>query len=145
MFSDGHMQQTALARLRQVIEEGGDETDLARLANSEEALVRAAVAEHPLTSILALLRLAEDEAISVRAAVARNRREDIPEDLHERLASDAHVEVRMALASNPTIPQRVLDRLARSRDKDVAQIARRRVAEQGGAKGMLARMALPLR
>ncbi|MDN4474068.1 hypothetical protein [Demequina zhanjiangensis] len=143
MFSDKHSQETALASLKNTLDAGVSQADLARLANSEEALVRATVAAHPHTSVLALLRLADDEAATVRAGVARNPRPDVPEDIHERLAADPRPEVKLALAGNPAISRAVLDRLARSRDRDVAFVARSRVAEQGGARGLIAKMSIP--
>ncbi|WNM25081.1 hypothetical protein RN607_03010 [Demequina capsici] len=143
MFSDGYTQETALARVRQMLDDGVSDAELSRLSVHEEALVRAAVAAHPGTSVLALLRLASDEATTVRAGVARNPRPDMPEDIHEQLAQDKRVEVRMALAGNPSLGREVLGKLSRSRDKDVALVARRRIAAEGGARGMLARLSMP--
>ncbi len=143
MFSSKHTQETALASLRQALDSGLGGNELAKLASSPEALVRATVAAHPGTSLLSLLRLAEDESASVRAAVARNPRQAMPEDLHERLAEDKHAEVRLALAGNPSVPRSILVKLARGRDKDVQLVARTRLAEEGGARGLLAKLSIP--
>ncbi len=133
MFSDGYTRQTALASAEKALDPNLTDHDLAQLAHSEEAMVRAAVAERINTPLTTLVRLATDVAPAVRAGVARNQRVDIPIEIREDLAKDKSSEVVFALIANPVLPSAILGKLARSRQRDYATAARKRLSESGGA------------
>lgn len=133
MFSDGYTRQTALASAQKALDPNLTDHDLAQLAHSEEAMVRAAVAERINTPLTTLVRLATDVSPAVRAGVARNQRVDIPIELREDLSKDKSPEVVFALVANPVLPPALLGKLARSRQRDVAMAARKRLSESGGA------------
>lgn len=113
------------------------DTDLAQLARSEEAIVRAGVAAHPNTPLTIILNMARDEAPVVRAGVARNPRRDIPEDVLRDLATDDAAEVVFALIANQSVPDAVVSRVSRSKHKDAAGAAKARMAKNGSRSGFL--------
>jgi len=113
------------------------DADLANLARSHEAKIRAAVAEAPQTPLTTLLILASDEAPTVRAGVARNPRADLPVEVRENLARDKSIEVQFGLLKCPTLPESVLVRLGKSGARDVAAAAKQRMKTRktsGGAQ-----------
>ncbi len=115
---------------------------LASLARSEEAKVRAAVAERPATPLTTLLKLMTDDAVSVRVGVARNQRTDMPLDVYEQLSQDKSVDVIYALIGNPNVPDAVIGRLARQFHKEYASAARNRLSSKGGAAKVLGRFGI---
>jgi len=137
MFSDSHQTQTALNSAQRALDPNLTDNELAQLARSDEAKVRAAVAERPATPLTTLLKLAADVAPTVRAGVARNPRVDIPIELREDLAKDKSTEVVFALIQNPAVPDSLVGKLARSRQRDVAAAARKRLQEGGGTAARL--------
>lgn len=113
------------------------DTDLAVLARSGEAKVRAGAAAHPNTPLTLLLKLATDEANSVRAGVARNPRKDIPEEVLRELANDSAADVVFALIANPSVPDSVIARVMRGKHKDAVGPAKARLAKSGTKTGLL--------
>lgn len=142
MFSENYSRQTALASVQKAL--GADLTDgeLAVLARSDEAKVRAAAAERPAMPLTTLLKLSQDPSPAVRAGVARNPRADIPEDLRRELASDKAPEVIYALIENPQVPDSIIAKLARQVHKEYAGAARNRLASKGGAAKVLGRLGI---
>lgn len=113
------------------------DNDLAQLARSEEATVRAGAAAHPNTPLTIILQLARDVAPAVRAGVARNPRVGIPEELLRELATDNAAEVVFALIANEAVPDSVVARAARSKHKDAGGAAKARLSKSGGKSGFL--------
>lgn len=142
MFSENYSRQTALASVEKALDPNLTDAELATLARSEEAKVRAAVAQRPATPLTTLLKLASDESPTVRVGVARNQRADMPEDLHDQLAHDKVADVVYALIENPTVPDAVIGRLARQFHKEYASAARARLASKGGAAKVLGRLGI---
>ena len=124
MFSENYSRQTAIASATKVLAADLTDHELATLARSEEAKVRAAVAERPNTPLTSLLLLAQDVAPAVRAGVARNQRPDLPIEMRQDLAKDKSSEVVYALIENPATPESVLSRLTRSFHRDYAGAAK---------------------
>jgi len=118
------------------------DNDLAQLARSEEAAVRAGVAAHPNTPLTIILKLARDEAQSVRAGVARNPRAGIPEDVWHELAQDTSSEVVFAMLTNDTAPDSAIGKIARGKHKDAAGAAKARLSKSGGRSGFLGSFAV---
>lgn len=137
MFSDSYTPNTALQSAQKALDPNLTDHELAQLAYSEEAKVRAAVAERPNTPLTTLVRLATDVAPAVRAGVARNQRVDIPIELREDLAKDKSIEVVYALIANPAVPMSLVGKLARSRNREIAVAARQRLSQSGGAGAKL--------
>ncbi|MDN4477635.1 hypothetical protein QQX10_07515 [Demequina sp. SYSU T00039] len=129
MFSDGNGQQTALQSAQKALAGNISDGELATLARSPEAKVRAAAAAHPGTPIITLLKLAQDVNADVRIGVASNPRQGIPVELFEDLAKDKNVDVVYALIGNPAVPDPVIARLGRQIHKEYAKHARARLAE----------------
>jgi len=117
------------------------DSDLAQLARSDEAKVRASAAAHPNTPLTLLLQLAQDEAHSVRAGVARNPRKDIPEEVLRELANDRAADVVFALIANPSVPDSVIARVMRGKHKDAIAPAKARLAQSGVKTGLLGGLA----
>lgn len=113
------------------------DADLAILARSDEAKVRAGAAAHPNTPLTLILKLAVDEANSVRAGVARNPRKDIPEEVLRELANDNAADVVFALIANPSVPDSVIARVMRGKHKDAVGPAKARLAKSGAKTGLL--------
>lgn len=113
------------------------DNDLAQLARSEEATVRAGAAAHPNTPMTIILKMARDEAPAVRAGVARNPRTDIPEDIWRELATDNAAEVVFALIANLSVPDAVVARAAKSKHKDAGGAAKARLSKSGARTGFL--------
>jgi hypothetical protein len=113
------------------------DNDLAQLARSDEAKVRAGAAAHPNTPLTLILKLAVDEANSVRAGVARNPRKDIPEEVLRELANDKAPDVVFALIANDSVPDSVIARVMRGKHKDAIGPAKARLARTGGKTGLL--------
>jgi hypothetical protein len=137
MFSDNYSRQTALASVTKVLAADLTDHELATLARSEEAKVRAAVAQRPTTPLTSLLLLAMDVAPAVRAGVARNPRADLPIELRQDLAKDKSPEVVYALIENPATPDSILSKFTRSFHRDYAIAAkdalnRRKAAAKAG-------------
>ncbi len=129
MFSEDYENsRTALSSANQVMRDDLTDSELAVLGRSEEAKIRAAVAERPLTPLTTLIRLASDEAASVRAGVARNPRSDLPIEIRELLAQDKDTSVLFALIRCPAVPESVLRKLGRSWNRDVASAAKQRIS-----------------
>ncbi len=127
MFSEDYEGgRTALNSVAAVMRDDLTDGELAALARSEQLKVRAAVGERVRTPLTSLLILAADESPAVRAGVARNPRVDIPVELRETLAQDKSAEVLLALIQCPVVPEKILSRLARSWNRDVASAAKRR-------------------
>lgn len=137
MYSENYEQRTAIASAERAKDPNLTDHELAALARSEEAKVRATVAERHETPLTALLKLMDDEAPAVRAGVARNTRSDMPEEVFQTLAKDKSPEVVHALISNPAVPGPLIGKLARSRHKDIALAARARLTAKGGASKVL--------
>jgi hypothetical protein len=113
------------------------DVDLAQLARSDEAKVRAGAAAHPNTPLTLILKLATDEANSVRAGVARNPRKDIPEEVLRELANDKAADVVFALIANDSVPDSVIARVMRGKHKDAVGPAKARLAKGSGSRGGL--------
>jgi len=113
------------------------DVDLAQLARSDEAKVRAGAAAHPNTPLTLLLRLAVDEANSVRAGVARNPRKDIPEEVFRDLANDKAADVVFALIANDSVPDSIIARVIRGKHKDAVGPAKARLAKNGVRTGLM--------
>jgi len=124
MFSENYSRQTAIASATKVLAADLTDHELATLARSEEAKVRAAVAERPTTPLTSLLLLAQDVAPAVRAGVARNARPDLPIELRQDLAKDKSSEVVYALIDNPATPDSILTKFTRSFHRDYAIAAK---------------------
>ncbi|MGC4174558.1 hypothetical protein [Demequina sp.] len=124
MFSENYSRQTALAGVNKVLAADLTDNELATLARSEEAKVRAAVAERPNTPLTSLLLLAQDVAPAVRAGVARNPRPDMPVELRQDLAKDKSSEVVYAVIDNPATPDSILSKFTRSFHRDYAIAAK---------------------
>ena len=133
MFSDNYQQQTAISSAQRILDASLTDHELAQLAHSDEAKVRAAVAERVDAPLTTLVRLASDVSPTVRAGVARNQRIDLPIELREDLARDKSHEVVVALIHNPAVPSSLVGKLARSRNREIATVARKRLSEGGGA------------
>ena len=137
MFSENYSRQTALASVTKVLAVDLTDHELASLARSEEAKVRAAVAERPNTPLTSLLLLAQDISPAVRAGVARNPRPDLPVELRQDLARDKSPEVIYALIENAATPDSILSKFTRSFHRDYAiaakeSINRRKAAQKAG-------------
>lgn len=143
MFSEKYSRQTALASVQKVLDATLTDAELASLSRSDEAKIRAAVAEQPATPLTTLLKLASDESKVVRVGVARNPRPDMPADLHAQLAEDKSADVIYALIDNPVVSDALIGRLARQFHKEYASAARARLASKGGTAGMLGRLGIP--
>ncbi len=115
--------------------------DLAQLARSEQATVRAAAAAHRNTPLTVILQLARDEARVVRAGVARNPRTDIPEEILRDLATDNAVEVVFALIANDSVPDSVIARVMRGKHRDAYGPAKARLSRNGTKTGILSTFA----
>jgi hypothetical protein len=124
MFSENYSRQTAIASATKVLAADLSDHELATLARSEEAKVRAAVAERPNTPLTSLLLLAQDVAPAVRAGVARNQRADLPVEMRQDLAKDKSSEVVYALIDNPATPDSILSKFTRSFHRDYAVAAK---------------------
>ena len=142
MFSENYSRQTALASVQKALDPNLTDGELAFLARSEEAKVRAAVAERPATPLTTLLKLAADESQVVRAGVARNQRPDMPGDLHAQLAEDKSADVVYALIENPAVSDALIGRLARQFHTEYASAARARLSSKCGADWCLGRMGI---
>lgn len=140
MFSENYSRQTALASVEKALDPNLSDAELASLARSEEAKVRAAVAQRPATPMTTLLKLASDESPTVRIGVARNQRPDMPADLHDQLAHDKVADVVYALIENPAVSEAIIGRIARQFHKEYASAARARLASKGGASKVLGRL-----
>lgn len=141
MFSDNYSRQTALASLNDLNADLSDH-ELASLSRSDEAMIRAAVAERPGTPLTTLLKLCRDESATVRAGLARNPRPDMPPQVHEDLAGDKVIDVVLALIANPAVPDTLVAKLGRQFHKEYSAAARERLAKRGGAAGLLGRVGL---
>ena len=124
MFSENYSRQTAIASATKVLAADLTDHELATLARSEEAKVRAAVAERVNTPLTSLLLLAQDVAPAVRAGVARNPRPDLPVEMRQDLAKDKSSEVVYALIDNPATPDSILSKFTRSFHRDYAVAAK---------------------
>ena len=128
MFSlDYEGGKTARSSVSRVMRDDLTDGELAVLGRSEEVMIRAAVGERPLTPLTTLIVLANDEAPWVRAAVARNPRTDLPIEVREALAQDKSAEVLHALIQCPAAPEKILAKLSRSWNRDVASAAKERL------------------
>ncbi len=130
MFSENYSRQTAIASATKVLAADLTDHELATLARSEEAKVRAAVAERPTTPLTSLLLLAQDVSPAVRAGVARNRRPDMPVEMRQDLAKDKSSEVVYAVIENPATPDAVLAKLTRSFHRDYAGAAKQAIYQR---------------
>ncbi|MEX0913907.1 MAG: hypothetical protein WDZ57_03040, partial [Demequina sp.] len=128
MYSENYSRQTALASAHRARDPQTTDHELASLARSEEVMVRAAVAERIETPLTAQLKLVYDEAASVRAALARNQRTDMPLEMRQDLAKDTAPEVLLALVRNPAVPDTIVVKLSRSRQRHIAAAARKRLS-----------------
>jgi flagellar motor switch protein FliG len=142
MFSENYSRQTANASAHTAVPEELTEGELAQLARSPEAKVRATVAARSATPLTSILRLLTDEAPAVRAGVARNQRADMPIEIFQDLASDKAHEVVSALISNPAVPDSIISKLARHRTKDYSAAARERLSRSKGRSGILGMVGL---
>lgn len=133
MFSENYSRQTALASVGKVLANDLTDNELATLARSEEAKVRAAVAERPTTPLTSLLLLAQDVAPAVRAGVARNQRPDLPVELRQDLAKDKSSEVVYAVIENPATPDSILSKFLRSFHRDYAVAAKEALNQRKAA------------
>ena len=121
MYSEDYVHgTTALGSVQKAMESVTSDADLAHLGRSDEAKIRAAVAENPQTPLTTLLILAADPAPVVRAGVARNPRVDLPLEVREALVHDKSVEVQFGLLKCPTLPDSILAKLAKSTIKEIA-------------------------
>lgn len=129
MFSDNHGQQTALQSAQKALAGTISDGELATLARSPEAKVRAKAAAHPSMPIITLLKLAQDVNADVRIGVASNQRAGIPIELFEDLAKDKNVDVVYAIIANPAVPDSLIAKLGRQIHKEYAKHARARLAD----------------
>lgn len=128
---------TALERVQKAMASANGDAELATLARSHEARIRAAVAEAPQTPLTVLIILAKDRVPDVRAGVARNSRVDLPAEVRETLARDKNMDVQIGLLECPVLPETALSRLARSGYRKVSSIAKDRIKAlktSGGAQ-----------
>ncbi len=136
MYSEDYSQEkTALGSVQKAMASVNGDADLATLARSHEAKIRAAVAEAPRTPLTTLLILAADVVPAVRAGVARNPRVDLPVEVRETLAQDKSIDVQFALLKCPVLPDSALAKLARSGHKEVSSAAKERVKERKASGG----------
>ncbi|WP_061963829.1 MULTISPECIES: hypothetical protein [Demequina] len=142
MFSENYSRQTANASASGAVPDEISEGELAQLARSPEAKVRATVAARTKTPLTSILRLLTDESPAVRAGVARNERHDMPVEIWEDLAGDKAHEVIAALIANPSVPDKVISKLARHRGKDYSASARQRLSASKGKSGILGMVGL---
>lgn len=142
MYSENYSRQTARASAERARDPETNDHELATLGRSEEVMVRAAVAERVETPLTVLLKFADDEAASVRAGLARNQREDLPIEVRQELAKDKAPEVLLALLRNPAVPDSVVAKLSRSRQRDIASAARKRLSEKGTKAAILGRVGI---
>lgn len=133
MFSENYSRQTAIASATKVLAADLSDHELATLARSEEAKVRAAVAERANTPLTSLLLLAQDVAPAVRAGVARNPRPDLPVEMRQDLAKDKSSEVVYALIDNPATPDSILTKFTRSFHRDYAIAAKQALSTRKSA------------
>ena len=127
MFSEDYEGgRTALNSVAKVMRDDLTDGELATLARSDQLKIRAAVGERVRTPLTSLLILASDESPAVRAGVARNPRVDMPVEMREALAQDKSAEVLLALIECPAVPEKILSRLARSWNREVASAAKER-------------------
>ncbi len=124
MFSEDYAVRTALSSAERAKDPNLTDNDLAELSRSDEVKVRAAVGERVETPLTVLVRLASDPAPAVRAAVGRNPRRDIPLEVRSQLVQDKSAEVLHALIRCETLPEEILQKLARSWNRDVALAAK---------------------
>lgn len=134
MFSDNYTAATALARSQQVLAAELSDHELGSLARSEEAKVRAAVAERPGTPLTSLLLLARDISPAVRTGVARNPRPDMPIEIRQDLAKDKSPEVVFAVINNPATPEQILTKFTRSFHRDYAMAAKEQLQARKAAR-----------
>lgn len=137
MAIDKHSGETALESMAKAMDPDLTDGELATLARSEEAKIRAVVGSRAQTPMTTLLKLANDEVPGVRAGVAKNQRPGIPEDLFDQLSRDKSLEVVMAIIDNPTVPDSIIGRLARHYHKEYSAAARARLSAKGGAAKVL--------
>ena len=136
MYSEDYVHETtALGSVQKAMESVTSDADLAKLARSHEAKIRAAVAEAPQTPLTTLLVLAADSVPAVRAGVARNTRTDLPVEVRETLAQDKSIDVQFALLRCPVLPESALAKLAKSGHKEVSSVAKERVKERKASGG----------
>ncbi len=136
MYSEDYVRETtALGSVQKAMASVNGDADLAQLARSHEAKIRAAVAEAPQTPLTTLVVLASDGTPAVRAGVARNPRADMPVGLRETLAEDQSSEVLFALLRCPTLPDKILARLAKSGMKEIATGAKERAKSSKSSDG----------
>ena len=133
MFSENYSRQTAIASATKVLAADLTDHELATLTRSEEAKVRAAVAERPTTPLTSLLLLAQDVSPAVRAGVARNPRADLPIEMRQDLARDKSSEVVYAIIDNPATPDALLSKLSHSFHRDYAGAAKKAIYERKNA------------
>jgi len=133
MFSENYSRQTAIASATKVLAADLTDHELATLARSEEAKVRAAVAERPTTPLTSLLLLAQDVSPAVRAGVARNQRADLPIEMRQDLSKDKSSEVVYAVIENPATPDSILSKLSHSFHRDYAGAAKQAIYERKNA------------
>lgn len=138
MFSDNYTAATALARSQKVLAAELADHELGSLARSDEAKVRAAVAERPNTPLTSLLMLARDISPAVRAGVARNPREDMPIEIRQDLAKDKSPEVIYAVITNPATPESILSKFTRSFHRDYAVSAKEALQQRKAARKVAA-------
>lgn len=120
-----------------VLDPSLSDNDLAQLARSDEAKVRAGAAAHPNTPLTLILKLAADEDSSVRAGVARNPRKDIPEEVLHDLAGDKAADVVFALIANDAVPDSIIARVMRGKHKGAVGPAKARLARNGTRTGLM--------
>ena len=130
MFSENYSRQTAMASANKVLAADLTDHELATLARSEEAKVRAAVAERPTTPLTSLLLLGQDVSPAVRAGVARNQRPDLPVELRQDLSKDKSPEVVYAVIENPATPDSILSKLSHSFHRDYAGAAKQAIYQR---------------
>lgn len=117
------------------------DSDLAQLARSDEARVRAGAAAHPNTPLTLLIKLATDPAHSVRAGVARNPRPDMPVEVFRDLVNDPAAEVVFGLITNEAVPDSVIARVIRGKHRDAIAPAKARLQRNGSRAGVLSSIA----
>lgn len=138
MYSEDHeTATTALGSVRRAMGTVESDADLANLARSPEAKIRATVGEMVETPLTVLLKLAVDEAPAVRAAVGRNPRADLPLAVREALAADKAIEVQFGLLKCPTLPESILAKLTHASNRDVANAAKVRAKARKSSGGAL--------
>ena len=101
---------------------------LEELADDKDEDVRRAVAKHPNATADILRKLAKDGDVNVRWEVVHNP--NTPAEALRKMAEDGSLEVRWEVAGNPNTPADILMKLADDKNKDVKEVAKRKLQKR---------------